>query len=503
MNKSLARSIFAVSLFITPFLLAQEEIIFHQDFESDAVGETPSGHWYINQGTGASCLVSDEATDVPGSPSGSRNLKFAKSQTGTGTDLTVQWSFEEHAEKVMTSGKLTASYWVYFDSGALMRHIAFRGYSPYKQYMKMVVRGDWPGDVRLEFPINGPQVQLTDAAWHKLTFAMSWDPVWPLPAEGIPKSEVTCRFFVDGEEHPGSPANILENLVSPFGSVELNTRSDLAAVCYLDDITVSVSLPPPAVESLAWDQGKVALRWADPLRQLETAFLYRAPDATGPWTLLQGNIESSCLINPGETSRSFYRVGSQQPASPDRKDIFADDFEAYTTSAEVETVGGWTIINGSGVQDVTWRLWNTAGEPLNAEDPDLVGMSGNYVISDSDFAQDARLDEELISPPIDCSAYGDVWVEFNCNINVYEDDPEDLQVTDLDVSVYDPASRTWSEWISVFSRDMKSGDWSSETPRILSLSQFADGREVKIRWRFHESEYDFWWAIDDVRVTGE
>jgi hypothetical protein len=189
--------------------------------------------------------------------------------------------------------------------------------------------------------------------------------------------------------------------------------------------------------------------------------------------------------------------------SETRKEILSDDFERYANSAEVQSVGGWAVVNGSGFPDVTWRLWNTAGEPLNVEDPNLVGMAGNYMISDSDFSSEARLDEQLISPEVDCSGFTDVWVEFDCNIRVYEDDTENPQITELDMSVYDADSGTWSEWANLFSRTMASGNWVSEDPKVFSLSPAADGKKVKIRWRFRESQYDFWWAIDNVKVSGE
>ena len=491
------------ALIASQALFAQEDVIFQHDFESDVVGEGPSGRWNINAKTGAYCVVSDEATTVSGSPPGSKNLKFAKTQTGSNTQLTVQLIFEEHIEEVMTSGRLTATYWVYFDSGALMRHVVFRGYNPYKHYMRMVVRGDWPGDVRLEFPINGAQVQITDASWHKLTFMMEWDPVWPLPEGGIPKSEVSCRFFVDDPEHPGSPANLMEDLVSAFGSIEFNTADALTAVCHLDNIMVTVAAPPPAIKSLSYAEGKIAMDWTDPMQQIGIPYLYRADDPRGPWRFLEGNIESSCRVSPGAMAQSFYRIGQKETPSATRTEIFSDDFEGYANSAEVESVGGWGVVNGSGFAEVRWRLWNTAGEPLNVEDPNLVGMSGNYMISDSDFSAEAQLDEELISPETDCSGFSDVWVAFNCNIRIYEDDPENHQVTELDMSVYDADSGTWSEWANLSSRTAASGDWSSEEPKVFSLSPAADGRKVKIRWRFHQAQYDYWWAIDNVKVTGE
>jgi len=472
--------------------LPQDNTLFQQDFESDVVGQKPSGNWYFGEQAGASCLVSDEATDIPGSPDGVSNLKFAKTQTGSGTGLTVQWQFEESA---VDSGVLTISYWVYFESGQLMRFVV-RGFNPWKHYMKMVVRGEWPDDVRLEFPINGAQKAVSGDAWHKLTFIVEWDAELP----GV----ATCRFFIDDEEHPGSPAGMLEPTVYSIGSIELSTADWATAICHIDNISVEKVAPKPQIDSVARREGKLAMEWSGAALTGEITSLYQAWDPGGPWTLAQGNIESACLVNPGNATRAFYRVGSQEEPSPERKVIFDDDFESYTTSEDIEAAGGWTIINGSGAPEVTWRLWNTEGELLKAEDPDLVGMSGNYVISDSDFAESATLDEELISPIIDCAGYSKVGVEFTCNIKVYEDDPnESPQTTDLDVSVYDSDSGTWSPWSNLFTRQMVAGDWSSETPRFFSVSPFADGRSIKLRWRFHEARYDYWWAIDNVKVTGE
>jgi hypothetical protein len=386
---------------------AGEEILFQQDFESgETVGQHPTGDWFFNEGTGASALVSDQATDVSGAPQGSYNLKFHKSQTGTGTGLTVQCRFERNA---VDSGKLVVTYWTYFESGQLMRHV-LRGYNPYKHYVKMIVRGDWPGDVRLEYPFNGQQLSVAGDSWHKLSFVVEFDP------NDI--ALTLCRFFVDDEEHPGSPAPLLETLQSPIGSVEFNTANPSTAACYFDDFTIQKVPPKPRIASMVREDGRLALEWsgADLLGEIPT--LYRAFDAGGPWSLLQGNIEIPCLVDLSRSPKAFYRVGSVEEPSAERTVIFSDDFEAYSDSAEIETLGGWTVVNGSGYADVRWRLWNTAGDLLNTEDPDLFGLSDNYVIANSDFDQSAQLDEELISPEIDCGAYSKVWVEFSSHVKV-------------------------------------------------------------------------------------
>jgi hypothetical protein len=69
--------------------------------------------------------------------------------------------------------------------------------------------------------------------------------------------------------------------------------------------------------------------------------------------------------------------------------------------------------------------------------------------------------------------------------------------------VFDPDSGTWSPWTNLFQRNALAGAWSSENPRTFGLDEFADGRTIKLRWRFHEAKYDYWWAIDNVKITGE
>ncbi len=190
-----------------------------------------------------------------------------------------------------------------------------------------------------------------------------------------------------------------------------------------------------------------------------------------------------------------------------RKVIFGDDFSSYSETAQVETAGGWTIVSGSSSRGA-WQLWNTRGDALSSSPdepgPDLPGISGNYVVSNGDFAPDASLDEELLSPQMDCSFFQDVTVQFSSNINIHQKDADgDLQTTDLDLSIYDPDSGLWSDWITVFTHDYSDGDQSSLMLVSVYVSSLADGKRIRLRWRFYNTRYDFWWAIDNVVVSGK
>jgi len=210
-------------------------------------------------------------------------------------------------------------------------------------------------------------------------------------------------------------------------------------------------------------------------------------------------------ITSGISSADFFGIGFDS-SPPAREAIFADGFDQYSTTEEVSSLGGWTIINGSGESDGAWQLWNTNGPPLAEGEPgpDFPGFTSGYMVSNGDFAGDVELDEQLISPEIDCTRYTCVAVQFVSAMNIYEqDEHEDLQTTDLDMSFYDETSESWSGWVNLFTRDRTAGDRFSAVAESFDVSSLADGRKIKFRWRFHNTRYDFWWAVDDVRVTGE
>lgn len=189
-----------------------------------------------------------------------------------------------------------------------------------------------------------------------------------------------------------------------------------------------------------------------------------------------------------------------------RKVIFGEDFNNYSETSQVESPGGWTILSGSS-SAAAWQLWNTQGDLLTTwpgqPGPDLPGMADNYMVSNGDFAPDVSLDEQLLSPEIDCTNFQDVTLQFSTHININEEDSQnDLQTTDLDISIYNPGSQSWSDWTTIFTQDSSAGDYSSSSPLSFDLSSLADGKKIRLRWRFYNSFFDFWWAIDDVILAG-
>jgi hypothetical protein len=187
--------------------------------------------------------------------------------------------------------------------------------------------------------------------------------------------------------------------------------------------------------------------------------------------------------------------------TPPRRDtIWSDNFDTYSTDADVKA-GGWTIENGSGYPDAAWRLWDTDGTmgQLGNQDPNIAGMYDKYMISDRNLAQEATLDERLVSKEVDCTNHIKVRLNFSKNYRAYSEDLEHLQVAEVDIQVL--ANGIWGQWVNLFHWDRNYG--TSTMPVQVDIASLADKKKIRLRWHFYEAKWDDWFAIDQVRVSGE
>jgi hypothetical protein len=192
-------------------------------------------------------------------------------------------------------------------------------------------------------------------------------------------------------------------------------------------------------------------------------------------------------------------IGFNWPA-PKRETIWSDNFDTYSTDADVKA-GGWTIENGSGYPDAAWRLFDTDGSmgQLGNQDPNLPGMYDKYMVTDSDLAPDATLDERLVSKEVDCTNYLKVRLNYSKNYSRYFEDPDHLQVAEVDIRVFD--NGVWGNWVNLSHWDRDTG--SSSTPEQLDIASLADKKKIQVRWHFYQAKWDYWFAMDQVRVSGE
>jgi hypothetical protein len=190
---------------------------------------------------------------------------------------------------------------------------------------------------------------------------------------------------------------------------------------------------------------------------------------------------------------------------PKRRAIFEDDFEDYTTLyvPDDAVAAGWIVENGSGYADARWRLWNTAAaEWLGNESPDIAGVTNNYMITDADLAPEAAMDEGLLTPQLDCTNWIRLRLDFSKNFRIYPDDIDHLQVGEVDIRTYDEETSSWGGWVNLLHYDRNSVADINSSPEQVDLSAY-DEKKLQIRWHFHQATYDYWFAVDDIVLSGE
>jgi hypothetical protein len=124
------------------------------------------------------------------------------------------------------------------------------------------------------------------------------------------------------------------------------------------------------------------------------------------------------------------------------------------------------------------------------------------MITDSDLAPEAAMDEGLLTPELDCSNWIKLRLNFNKNFRVYPDDTDHLQVGEVDIRTYDKATSSWGNWVNLLHYDRNNVADINSSPEQVDLSAY-DEKKLQIRWHFHQATYDYWFAVDDVVLSGE
>lgn len=152
--------------------------------------------------------------------------------------------------------------------------------------------------------------------------------------------------------------------------------------------------------------------------------------------------------------------------------VFSEDFSEGLPQ-------NWTVIDGYN-DGKTWTDENPGERNLYLTFP--------FMIVDSDRAGEVDMDEQLITPSINLSGYSTVYLEFESVFEYY--DKGINEIGDVDIKVEDG---NWQN-IKRFSGEDKEGKV------IVNISNLASGKTVKIRWHYYNAYYDWYWAIDNVKI---
>ncbi len=153
--------------------------------------------------------------------------------------------------------------------------------------------------------------------------------------------------------------------------------------------------------------------------------------------------------------------------------IWSDNFNAGFNAS-------WNIIDNGATND-TWFVTN------NYNGNDLDGTPFAFV--NSDAAGSVNMNEELITPSFDGTSYSSIILEFDHYYNKYSNDIADVDIWD------------GSSWVNVYHLASDIGSWGNPNHQTIDISAYIN-TSMKVKFHYYNANYDWYWAIDNVVITG-
>lgn len=150
---------------------------------------------------------------------------------------------------------------------------------------------------------------------------------------------------------------------------------------------------------------------------------------------------------------------------------------------------GWTIVDGGsgGGAAATWTTANPGNRSIGAP------FSAPFAIIDSDRAGTTPTqDEQLITPALNASSCAQTILEFS---NQFRRNA--AEIADVDVS-----TNGGSSWTNALRMQGASDGYTTPNTKVLDISAAIAGNpsNVKVRFHYYNAQFEWWWAIDNVRV---
>jgi hypothetical protein len=160
-------------------------------------------------------------------------------------------------------------------------------------------------------------------------------------------------------------------------------------------------------------------------------------------------------------------------------DIFSGYTQVYTENFSSGLPSGWDVVDGYNDNN-SWEIQNTYVSPY---------LTSPYMLVDSDAAGYVDMDEELVSCSFNFSSYNRVYLKFNHCFRWYYGGPEEKG--DVDIKVGE----------GVWQNIKRYENGNSEGEAFLDISSLASREnDVKVRWRYYDARYDWYWGIDNVEI---
>ncbi len=158
--------------------------------------------------------------------------------------------------------------------------------------------------------------------------------------------------------------------------------------------------------------------------------------------------------------------------------ILSETFDATTAPS------GWSVIDNA-TTNAVWRFDDPATRT------NQTGGSGNFAIADSDAAGSITMDTVLTTPVMDLTAYSRVFLNFKTYFKNYS-----TEIADIDVSI----NGSNGPWTNIWR--VTGGNYGPASNTIDITLPAAGQQNVVIRFRYYNANFDWFWQLDDIALTG-
>jgi hypothetical protein len=326
---------------------------------------------------------------------------------------------------------------------------------------------------------------------------------------GLPSVQVRFRYFGDGYDWYAQVDNVGLTCVPPSPP---RMEVDPAAVAWsqppdrveLVELIPVEDLPPgwPPCTMIITNSGGSALNWS--IVEDDTAcdsptdipWMSLTPVA-GTTAAIDGTqifmtIDSTGLV-PGDYTANLC-ISSDDPLTPLLQVPVALTVEVPVGQLECNGAlvdfedgipSAWTVVDNTGGTGI---VWTTTADPACGI-PNRTNGTGEAACADSDAGGYPAIpyDTELITNPIDLSAWGAVVLD----VKAYYNDINTGYNDRFEVDVWDGS--VWTNELS-WDEDHMPEDFT------LNLSAYAGLPSVQIRFRYHGDGYDWYAQADDVAL---
>lgn len=177
-------------------------------------------------------------------------------------------------------------------------------------------------------------------------------------------------------------------------------------------------------------------------------------------------------------------TGANLPVGATQTTLLQEDFSVGIPPT-------WTVIDGGsgGGAAATWTTANPCNRLIGAP------FAVPWAMVDSNCARVSIQDEQLITPSLDASSCARVTLEFSNQFRWFSYSRD--EVADVDVSTDGGTS-----WVNVLRMQGADDGYPTPNTKVVDLTAQAAGRpNVKIRFHYYNANFEWWWAIDNVKVT--